>query len=107
MQQEIIEHARSLALVIANEIHAKYIFLFGSQAKGTSTDESDLDMFVVVDIKNKEKIDLLQKSRRSLLKKTSMPVDILLCDTRDFMANKTNKATLEYIVANEGVILYG
>jgi predicted nucleotidyltransferase len=45
---EALTLAKQYASVVAQEIHPDRIFLFGSYAKGTATDESDIDIAVIV-----------------------------------------------------------
>jgi predicted nucleotidyltransferase len=107
MHNEIKKIAGQVAQIIAEGIKVNQIFLFGSYASGIDNADSDLDIFVVADLKNEKKIDLTQKARRLLLKKITMPVDIILCDTNDFKNKKENRTTLEYIISTQGIKLYG
>jgi predicted nucleotidyltransferase len=44
---EALALAKQYASVVAQEIHPDKIFLYGSYAKGTATDESDIDIAVI------------------------------------------------------------
>jgi predicted nucleotidyltransferase len=107
MHKEIKKIAGQVAKIIAEGINVNQIFLFGSYARGFDNADSDLDIFVVADLKNEKKIDLTQKARRLLLKNITMPVYIILFYTNDFKIKKGNKTTLEYIISTEGIKLYG
>lgn len=43
---------------------AKYCFIYGSFAKGTETESSDIDLFIVSEIKEDEIIKIIQKLER-------------------------------------------
>jgi len=61
----------------------------------------------VADLNGKKKIEITQQARRLLLKKVSLPVDILVCDINDFNLRKNNQSTFEYIISTEGQKIYG
>ncbi len=62
--------------------------LADSYAKNNANKDSDIDIFVVADISGKKKIEITQQARRLLLKKNFMPVDILVCDSKDLIIGK-------------------
>jgi predicted nucleotidyltransferase len=107
MKREIKKIAQQVTQLIAEGIQPKQIFLFGSYATGNETQDSDLDFFIVTDLQNSKKIDITQKARRLLIRKIYMPIDIIVCDTKNFETKKSDNTTLEYIVATEGIKLYG
>ncbi len=107
MKSEIKKITQQVTQLIAEGIQPKQIFLFGSYATGNEKQDSDLDIFVVTDLQNSKKIEITQKVRRLLIRKILMPVDIIVCDTKDFENKKNNRTTLEYIIATEGIKLYG
>ncbi len=61
----------------------------------------------MADLNGKKKIEITQQARRLLLKKVSLPVDILVCDINDFNLRKNNQSTFEYIISTEGQKIYG
>ncbi len=48
-QGKVLTLARTYAQAVRGAMDAKDIFLFGSQARGTATEDSDIDIAVVVD----------------------------------------------------------
>ena len=96
-----------ISTILVTGIDARQVYLFGSYSKNKANTDSDLDIFVVTDLSGKKKIEVTQKARRLLLKKVFMPVDILVCDIRDFNDRKNNLSTFEYLIATEGVKIYG
>ena len=107
MKREIKEIVNEISTILVTGIDARQVYLFGSYSKNTATTDSDLDIFVVTDLSGKKKIEVTQQARRLLLKKVFMPVDILVCDIRDFNDRKNNLSTFEYLIATEGVKIYG
>ena len=57
------------------------IILFGSYAYGTATDDSDVDLFVVKNVKNEDRRDLrlsIRRHLRDIIYNQKVPVDLLL-----------------------------
>lgn len=51
---------------LIKEFQPEAIYLFGSQARGTATDESDVDLFVIVPSSHKRPIRRDQRAQRCL-----------------------------------------
>ncbi|MGB4414294.1 MAG: nucleotidyltransferase domain-containing protein [Paludibacter sp.] len=96
-----------ISTILVTGIDAKQVYLFGSYAYNTANKDSDIDIFVVADLKGKKKIEITQQARRLLLGNVSMPIDILVCDAADFNNRKNNQSTFEYIISTEGLKIYG
>lgn len=84
------------------------IILFGSQARGDSTADSDIDILVVVDVPQ-EKLSKIKRTMRNLTSKISLEQDevvsLLVSDKREY---DTMADTLFYRnIARDGVELYG
>lgn len=79
--------------------------LFGSRARGEATPESDWDLFVVVpdDVPEDELDPLIAWQIR---KHARVPVDIIPCHERDFVAYRDTCQSLAYEAAHHGVLLY-
>ncbi len=86
-------------------IKPKKIFLFGSYAKNTHTEESDYDFYLVVPDDAGDKIELSQKAYKSLRGIRKRPVDIVVGYESSFAVRK-DEETLEKAVLSEGVLLY-
>ena len=83
------------------------IYLFGSFANGTPTQDSDIDIYVVVsDDTAGSLVDLQAAIRAGMRKKRSMPMDLLMGKSSVFNRRKEGP-TLERTIAREGVLLYG
>lgn len=82
------------------------IYLFGSYATDTYTEDSDYDFYVVVPDDTGDRIALAQKAYRSLRGVRKRPVDIVVGYESRF-DERARENTLEKVVAQEGVLLYG
>ena len=82
------------------------IYLFGSQAAGTQTDKSDIDLMVIVN----DDIDSLKIMREvSLgLMNRRVSLDVLVDNLSIFKErSEPNRVTLQREIKNNGVLVYG
>lgn len=86
-------------------VKPKKIYLFGSYAKNTYTEESDYDFYLVVADDAGDKIELSQRAYKALRGIRKHPVDIVVGYESSF-AERKNEETLEKSVFAEGVLLY-
>jgi predicted nucleotidyltransferase len=100
--QEQINH---LANTIKEKFAVKKIILFGSRAYGRPDCESDIDLCVITDLKDKRKIDLMRAIRREVGSAFSQALDILVYEEKEFADRAGLKTTLEYKILTEGRIL--
>jgi len=82
------------------------IYLFGSYANGTPNIDSDIDIYVVVPDSETDTIELNAKIRMDLSKKKIMPLDLLI-GKKSIFENRKNRLTLENVIANQGIKIYG
>jgi predicted nucleotidyltransferase len=101
------EQIKLLRDTIAGKFGAKQIFLFGSHASGKAREESDIDLCVIADLKNKRKIDLITEIRRELIDRISSPLDILVYNEEEFNERARLRTTLEHKILSDGVKVYG
>lgn len=92
---------------IQNTVSVQRIYLFGSYADNTYTDESDLDLCVVTSLQGLRKIDVLRKLRKAMVHDVDMPIDLLVYDNNEFNERAILATTMEHKIAHEGVLLYG
>lgn len=90
---------------ICGALLPKRVYLFGSFAKDTYTDDSDYDFYVVVSDDAGDKIELSQKAYKSLRGIRKRPVDIVVGHETSF-DERARGNTLEKIVKKEGILLY-
>jgi predicted nucleotidyltransferase len=81
------------------------VILFGSYAKGTQHDESDLDLCVIANTFTGRRINMMHAIRYAIYKKTSLPLDILVYTKDEFEKNSQVRSRLEYNIATEGMVL--
>lgn len=82
------------------------IIVFGSQAKGTATDESDIDIVVVSeDFKRKnifKRADMTKDAEIRTIRKFMVPLDIITMTPEEY----ENKTSLMAEYANKGEVIY-
>lgn len=105
MHKEVID-------IIKNEIerrgvHVLKIILFGSRARSDFTEDSDWDIFVVVDgdLSFQEKQNILTKIYRRLAKMEDS-YEIVIQSISKFEKNKNLIGYLSYEVDKEGVVIW-
>ena len=91
---------------VLQAVPAETIYLFGSYAYGTPNDESDLDVYVVVPDETTDLGELHADIYELLWKKKNAPLDLLMGHASVFNSRK-NGPTLERVIAEKGIILYG
>jgi len=100
--QEII----AITEAIKSAVPAERIYLFGSHARGTPTENSDYDFFILISDDGMKPLDAMREARFSMIPlKRKTPVDIL-ADYKTRFEQRSKLNTFERIVANEGVVLY-
>jgi predicted nucleotidyltransferase len=90
---------------IAEAIHPDKIILFGSRAKGTATEESDIDL-VVVYSGPKSNRDVQREIHRLFLRR-DFSMDVIVVNP-DYLENFKKVAnSLARVVEETGVVCYG
>ena len=82
------------------------IYLFGSYVNGTPHKDSDLDICVVVPDETDDLCEVRGAIRSGLYRKLDMPMDLLIKTSTNFHKRK-QVATLDKVIAKEGVMFYG
>jgi predicted nucleotidyltransferase len=93
--------------VLSGKFGINKIFLFGSHAYGSPSIESDLDICLIADFKEKRKIDVLREIRRELSGKFKGSVDLLIYKENEFNERASFNSTLEHKISTEGILLNG
>lgn len=90
---------------IAQALHPEKIFLFGSYAEGKATEESDVDLVVVMES------DLAQHERNVTLKRLfprrTFSLDAFVYTPQEFSRYKDVPGTIVYNAAHYGKLIYG
>jgi uncharacterized protein len=85
--------------------HPLKIYLFGSYAWGTPTEESDLDLLIIVSRSTKQSYERAVKGYNALRDMT-IPKDILVFTKKEFDDRSSDITTLCYKAKHEGKVLY-
>lgn len=81
------------------------VYLFGSFADGTFTEDSDFDFYIVVDDRETDLIGLMRQAYRAVRSVKKRPVDILVGTSSRFEERK-DQLSVENEVYQKGVLLY-
>jgi len=103
--KERIDLILSLILNSVNKDILKKIYLFGSYAYGNPTEESDIDICVIVE-NNINRKDVFMDISLNLLKNRIIEFDLLVYREEIFY-NIKNIDSVENTIIKEGVLLYG
>jgi predicted nucleotidyltransferase len=85
--------------------HPQQVWLFGSRARGDSTQDSDWDLFVVVD-DSTDDAELDPGVGRRLRRECGVRADVIPWRASEFTEFRSTPNTLAYSVTNEGVLLH-
>lgn len=106
MNPQTIDELENIKQIILNTVKTDSIYLFGSHANGTPSDDSDFDLYVVIPDDGIRPIEAMQIIGGALYKEQKKSIDILVSRASDFHQRKL-LPTIERIVARDGVMLYG
>ncbi|MFO7535805.1 MAG: nucleotidyltransferase domain-containing protein [Kiritimatiellia bacterium] len=84
---------------------AERIYLFGSQARGEATDDSDYDFMVVVRQSALPRYKRDQQAFRALCG-LGVPKDVLVLTRKEFTDSLQVPSSLPSAVVSEGILLY-
>ena len=106
MQQLTTEILEQVTARIVNAVHPERILLFGSHVWGLPTEDSDIDLMIVVGHSDQPAYRRAQEVYKSL-RGLPLPVEVIV-RTRDEVSQAARVATsLEQRVLAEGRVLYG
>jgi uncharacterized protein len=91
---------------IIGAVHPEKIFLFGSHAWGKPTEDSDVDLMVIVGPSEQPGYRVARDIYRSL-RGLRMPVEIVVRTRQEMERGQAVKASLERKVLEEGRVLHG
>lgn len=80
------------------------IILFGSQARGTADERSDIDILVISPLS--EDRFLMMDKMSSLLIKLNYAFDVIILTKEEFEKDKKYPGTIARYASKEGIILY-
>lgn len=102
INKELLEEVKNRLVKTYNPIA---IYIFGSYAWGTPTEDSDLDLLVVVD-KSDEKSFKRPIPGYKALRELDISKDIIIYTKKEFDTKVKNITTLGYKIKKSGKILY-
>jgi predicted nucleotidyltransferase len=91
---------------VVSRTPALAIYLFGSYAYGQPTADSDLDIYAVIPDSDRNITDLWAEIYGDLSDRKTLPLDLLIGKKSVFEERK-NRLTLENVIANRGIKIYG
>jgi len=101
MSEEIIR----IKDAIVSAVPTEKIFLFGSYAYGTPNEDSDYDIYVIIQDGSVRPLDALGDIYMAMRGMKRKPTDILAGTTETF-ERRSKQLTLERTIAERGVVLY-
>lgn len=95
-----------LKLKIVNIIQPERIILFGSYAKGTYSEDSDLDLLVVIKESNEPRYKRARKIRKTIWGLVNVPKDILVYTEEELDRWKDVPMSFVSNIITEGKLIY-
>ena len=102
IQSQVIDDIKSRFIEL---YHPKEIYLYGSYAWGTPTEDSDLDFCIILSESDKSQADRIREGLRAL-KGIHIPVDILVFTESEIAERKDHPSTLIFKIYHSGKKLY-
>lgn len=103
IKPELFEEVKKRLIKTYNPVE---MYLFGSHVWGTSTEESDLDLLIIIDhIDPKERYKIMAEGHRALLG-LQVAKDILVLSKEEFAEASENKSRVFYTIKRKGQKIY-
>ena len=102
IKKEIIEEVKKRLIEVYNPVA---IYMFGSYAWGTPTEDSDLDLLIVVD-KSDEKSYKRPVAGYRALRGLDISKDLIIKTKEEFEQASNDITTLIYKIKNDGELIY-
>lgn len=90
---------------LVDGFHPDKIILFGSQARGTADDRSDVDILVICRFEGERRKAVLEMDRA--LGRLEYAFDVLLSTPEEFEVDRLIPGTVSRYADKEGRVLYG
>jgi len=101
----MLQELEALLASISSDPSVKSIILFGSTARGTRNESSDVDLLVLVDNEESEPARIASTIRQQAFGLVSFPLDLIVENMHDYL-DRAVLPTLERKIAREGKVLY-
>ncbi|MDA8410343.1 MAG: nucleotidyltransferase domain-containing protein [Treponema sp.] len=95
----------NLVDLIASDKSVVSVVLFGSTATGKRTEDSDIDLMVLVEAPSVDALEFSASIRKRSFDLISFPMDLIVETARDYQ-ERSVLPTLERKIAREGKVLY-
>jgi predicted nucleotidyltransferase len=107
LEQHVQDEIAAIKNVILKTIPVERMYLFGSYAYGIPDEDSDIDIYVVMnDDAQYGAIEAEQMIYHAIHGQKSLPTDILVRKKHQFQ-HRVTAPTLEQEIAEKGVVIYG
>lgn len=94
---------RIVSRIVENSLTEK-IILFGSWAKGAATDDSDLDLLIVMNVRGSKRQEAIKVDL--LLEGIPLPTDVIVVTPQDIEKYRNCPGTIIRQALQEGKVLY-
>jgi len=91
--------------IIVGTVPTERIYLFGSHAYGSPSEDSDYDFYVVIPDGNIRPLDALGDIYMAMRGVGRTPTDIL-AGTKETFERRSKQRTIERTIAEKGIVLY-
>lgn len=89
---------------LLSKFNLQKIILFGSQARGTSDNKSDVDLLIISDL-NEDRFNLMDRMRVCLMQ-LNYAFDVIILTENEFERDKKYPGTVARYATKEGIVLY-
>ena len=107
MNKAVTDELNKIVSTLAQTGIVSQIFLFGSDARGEETPDSDIDLCVLTPVKDRRPIDITIDLRMKLWDVQTIPLDLLTFNQDEFFINAKRPTSFQHEIAENGVLLYG
>ena len=101
----ITKEIENIKNIIVNTIPLEKLYLFGSYAYGTPTEDSDYDFYAVIPNGSMRPLEAIQEIHGAMWGITKIPMDVL-AGTVEIFNRRSKLLTMERTIAEKGVVLY-
>jgi predicted nucleotidyltransferase len=99
------EVLQEVTVRLVNGFHPQKIILFGSQARGTADNRSDVDILILCTFQGKRRHLMVEMNRA--LGDLDYAVDILVLTPEEFQRDRFIQGTIGRYAYKEGKVVYG
>ena len=105
MTENIKTELDTIVKTMVNTGLVSKIILFGSQAQGSGTQDSDIDLCALTNIKDRHPSDITVDLRMELYGIQKSPLDLFTYNQDEFPEHAKRATSFEHEIATSGVVL--